>query len=225
MSKKDLSEIIVIADSSGSMDPLTTETVGSINSLIKGQKAVPGEANFTLAIFDSEYKLYHNAVPINQVPELTEDQYRMGGMTALYDAIGKTFIEVGTRLSLMKEEDRPEKVIVTIITDGDENSSKEWRGEEGRVKIQEMVKHQQEKYNWKVMFLGAGIDAIKQGSSIGVQTSGSLSYNSTKRGMGVAYASIGNVVTSLRSATLDSYKETVAEFSDEDILNNAPDKA
>lgn len=218
--KKDLSEIIVIADSSGSMDPIITETVGSINSLIKAQKVVPGEANFTLAIFDSEYKLYHNAVPINQVPELTEQQYRMGGMTSLYDAIGKTFIEVGTRLSVLKEEDRPEKVIVTIITDGAENSSKEWRGEEGRIKIAEMVKHQQEKYNWKVMFLGAGLDAINQGASIGILTTSSLSYNATSKGIGTAYASVNNVMRSYRNNEIVD-----ANFTDEDRTSNAPDKA
>ena len=135
MSKKDFNEIICILDRSGSMASVATDAIGGFNQFLKDQKELPGEASLTVVLFDNKYELLHENTPINDVPDLNFKTYVPRGMTALLDAIGKTIDETGKRLKNTPEDQRPEKVIVSILTDGFENASCKY----DKSKIKEMI--------------------------------------------------------------------------------------
>ena len=152
-------DIICVVDRSGSMAPLTYDTIGGFNNFLKYQQELPGKANLTLAMFNHEYELVHNRVPVKDVPELTDKTYVAGGMTALFDAIGKTVTEV--RATQKKKT----PTIMAIFTDGEENSSQEYKDREV---IKEMLEELQNKNKWQVHFIGAGIDAFTDAAALGI---------------------------------------------------------
>lgn len=165
--KQGLTEIICVIDKSGSMDAVKMDAIGAFNSFIEEQLKLPGEAKLTLTLFDTEYKMVYNGVALKDVPKLDTTTFVPGGMTALLDAMGRTIDKVGERLSITPEPERPERVIMVILTDGQENSSKEYNG----AKVLEKVKHQQEAYKWEFIYLGANQDAIKAASCLGINNS------------------------------------------------------
>lgn len=158
--RNDLTDITMVLDKSGSMNDCRTDAQGGLNAFIKDQKELPGEALLTLVQFDTTYQFVHRAKPIKEVPYC---YLHPGGGTALLDAVGRAIIDTGDRLRQMPEKDRPGLVCFVIITDGQENSSREFT----RSKIREMIQHQQDKYNWKFTFLGANQDAFAEGQSLG----------------------------------------------------------
>ena len=76
----------------------------------------------TLVLFDHEYDVIYYNLDLSEIPDLNDQSYQPRGTTALHDAIGRSIDEAGTRLSETKENERPEKVIVAILTDGYENA-------------------------------------------------------------------------------------------------------
>lgn len=160
---RDLTEIIFLLDRSGSMAGLETDTIGGFNAFIEKQRQLEGETIVTAVLFDDRYEILWNGIDANKAI-LTDKEYYVRGSTALLDAVGKTILDVGYRLSKTSEETRPGKVIFVITTDGLENSSREFSYE----KVKELIKHQQEKYNWEFIFLGANIDAAKEAGNIGI---------------------------------------------------------
>ncbi len=183
--KKDLTEIIIIADRSGSMSGTIDEARNAINNLITEQKAEVGGANFTFAMFDGEYDLVKDRVNIKDV-EPIGSEYCARGMTAMNDAIGKTINSIGVKLAAEAEEDRPSKVILAIVTDGMENASKEFTQKQ----IAEILKTQQETYSWEVLFLGADINTVEVGESLNIYAANSIDYDNTEAGVRQAYDSI-----------------------------------
>lgn len=196
MTKENFTSINVVIDRSGSMAPLTKDTIGGFNTFLKEQKAVPGDAVLTLATFSDHYTLVHDCVPIANVEELSSKTYVTGGGTALLDAIGKTIHATGAKLSAMKEEDRPSKVIFLVMTDGEENMSKEFI----RAKIMEMINHQRDTYSWEFVFIGANQDAIMAGHSLGIAATHSHNYSSNSIGTRAAYSSMSSGMDSYRRA-------------------------
>lgn len=162
---KNLTDITVLLDRTGSMMEVAKDTVGGLNTFIEKQKEVPGDAVFSLIQFDNinPYEVLDKCVPMKEVNPLVQANYQPRGSTPLYDAMGTTIVSIGTRLAALPEADRPDKVVVVIITDGEENSSKEYNKE----KIRELVKEQQEKYSWNFIFLGADFDAMATGNELG----------------------------------------------------------
>ena len=138
-----LTEIVFLIDRSGSMGGLETDTIGGFNAFIENQKQIEGDTAVTTVLFDDKYELLYNGIEAEKV-KLSNKEYFVRGSTALLDAIGKTIIDVGYRLSVMEESQRPAKVIFVITTDGMENASKEFTYK----KVKELIKHQQEKYQW-----------------------------------------------------------------------------
>ena len=151
--KKGLTEIIYVLDRSGSMGHLTGDTIGAYNAYLDEQKKFDGETKITTVLFDDKYELLYNGEKIENA-YLDHEKYYVRGMTALYDAVGKTILDVGHRLSVTPENERPEKVIFIITTDGYENASKEFT----QKKVKEMIEHQSNKYSWEFMVFGANID-------------------------------------------------------------------
>jgi len=165
--KENTVEIVAILDRSGSMSVGVEDVIGGFNIFVAEQKKVPGEAFMTLVQFDNEYKEDYIHLPLEQVPDLDSTTYVPRGSTALLDAIGRTFNAVGARLARLPEEERPEKVIVLIFTDGGENASREFR----RHKVVEMIDLQRKKYSWEILFFGAGPEAFAEGNSLGLDSS------------------------------------------------------
>lgn len=192
--KENYSDITVVLDRSGSMEPLTHEVIGAFNAFVDEQKQVEGEASFTLIQFDDRYEVNCNAVDIQEVTHLDETTYVPRGMTALFDAVGKAIISTGTRLSEMDEADRPDKVIFLIQTDGEENASQEF----SLNRIKAMIKEQQEVYSWEFVFLGANIDAVSVAADIGIRQDRAMKYANNAEGVSEALCSLSTNLASFR---------------------------
>jgi hypothetical protein len=163
--RNDLTDITLIVDRSGSMAGARSKdaTVG-INNFIDEQKKAAGEAVLTLVQFDTEYEALYRGKPIKDVGAY---ELRARGGTALLDAIGKTILETGTRLAALPEDQRPGLVVFFIVTDGEENSSREFGGPGGLERVRDMIKHQEETYSWHFIFLGSDPSTFDAGQAMG----------------------------------------------------------
>ena len=201
-------ELLCIIDESGSMQSMVKEVIGGFNAFLKDQKAVPGEAKITLVKFDHEYMPQYEGVNLDMARDLTDATYCPRGTTALRDAVGRTLDKQGERIA---KEGWADKVIVTIITDGYENASKDYSTE----RIKEMTAHA-EKHGWHFIYLGANQDSWATAATLGINAN-ALS-NSVKT---FAYTSAG-VTASMASASLDTtnYRthKPVAKQSTDDLL-------
>lgn len=196
MTNQNLTEIVAIVDRSSSMAPLQVETILGFNTFLADQKKQPGEAVFTLATFSDDYRLVYDAVPLKSVPDLNKSTYNPGGWTALLDAVGNTCNAVGARLASTKEEDRPSKVLVLIMTDGEENRSRTFTHEN----IRDIISHQRDKYSWEFVFIGANQDAITAGAAIGVDANHSYNFVATAAGSASLFSSISGGTSDYRSS-------------------------
>ncbi|MGD6964301.1 vWA domain-containing protein [Fictibacillus phosphorivorans] len=182
MNKK-ITEIVFLLDRSGSMSGLERDTIGGFNSFIKRQVERKGKTLLTTVLFDDQYEILWNGVAAEQA-HLTSEDYYVRGTTALLDAVGKTVLDVGYRLSRTEENDRPGKVIFVITTDGMENASSEFTHE----KVKNLIEHQQEKYNWDFIFMGANIDVIAEAKNLGIKEEDAFRFEATDEGVENLYA-------------------------------------
>src|SRR5581483_5521281 len=171
--KPNKTEIIFLDDRSASMNNIAEAMTAGIDEFIQKQKSVDGECLVSLYDFDDKYETKYVAQSLWAVPKYTLEPR---GMTALYDAIGKTVDNVGWRLASMPEGQRPSQVLFVIVSDGGENSSQEFRGEVGRKMIFDKITHQRTKYSWEFVYLGANQDAYQVGTSLGIHASNTVSY-------------------------------------------------
>ena len=156
--RKGLTEIVFILDRSGSMSGLEADTIGGYNSLIAKQKKEEGEAYISTVLFDDTCEVLHDRVPLDRILPMTDKEYYVRGCTALLDAVGGAIHHIGNVHKYAREEDRPEKTLFIITTDGMENASRKYTYE----KVKHMVERQKEKYGWEFLFLGANIDLISE---------------------------------------------------------------
>ena len=186
-------EIVVVLDKSGSMESIIHPTVEGFNTFVKEQKAAEGEAFLTLIQFDDRYEVDYKSTPINDVKDLIAyETYKPRALTALYDAIGKTINEL--------ETDRD--VVFVIITDGDENASKEFKGDA----IKKMIETKEGENKWKFVYMGANQDAIKTGESFGMRSANSVTYAADSEHVKVAYMNVSNNISKFRSSKMDFMK-------------------
>jgi hypothetical protein len=108
--------------------------------------------------------------------------------------VGKTILDVERRLSMQPEEKRPGKVIFVITTDGLENASREFSYE----KVKGLIKHQQERYGWEFVFLGANIDVAKEADSLGICRDDAYSFKASKAGVAKMYDTVCEAATQKR---------------------------
>ncbi|GAB2716846.1 vWA domain-containing protein [Nocardia thraciensis] len=186
MTDPDLTLIAVLLDRSGSMQSIKSDTEGGFAAFLEEQRAVPKRIEVTLAQFDTEYEQLYANCPLAQVPPL---HLQPRGMTALYDAVGRLVTEVGTELAQRPEDRRPGTVIVVVLTDGHENSSREW----SHAAVKSLITQQQEVYNWNFLFLGANMDAVAIGAEMGFDPRQAITYAAAPGGVaGVFRAAAGN---------------------------------
>lgn len=213
--KKDLVEAILIIDRSGSMSSIKDSTISGINEFIKTQKESDKTVKITLVQFDNEYEVLLDCVEANSVSELTDKTYVPRGMTALYDAIGRTVDSVGKRLASTPEDERPEKILVVIVTDGYENASTDYVSD----KIQSMIEHQRNVYNWEFIYMGANQDAILVGSSLGIPVTNSYTFYANDNANTLVYTALSSV--SARYYTTGNAAFTDEEREEQEKLGNS----
>ena len=194
--KKGLTEVVFILDRSGSMGGLEADTIGGFNSLIEKQRKEEGEAYISTVLFDDRQEVLYDRIPIGKVEPMTDAQYYVRGCTALLDAIGSSIHHIGNVQKYAREEDRPEKTLFIITTDGMENASHQYSYN----KVKKMVDKAQKKYGWEFLFLGANIDAIEVAGRFGIGADRALNYECDSVGTQLNYQVLGNVVSSVRRA-------------------------
>ena len=209
--KKNLTELVMILDRSGSMSGLEADTIGGFNSMIEKQKKEEGEALVSVVIFDDYSEVIYDRVPIEKVEPMTDSQYYVRGCTALLDAVGGAIHHIANVHKYAREEDRPEKTIFVITTDGMENASRMYTYD----KVRRMITREQEEYHWEFIFLGANIDAAKESGRLGIRRGHSANYHSDTTGTRLNYDVLSNVVGKMRKmdrAEREAYFETGSVF-------------
>ena len=181
--KQGLTEIVFILDRSGSMSGLEKDTIGGFNTTIDKQKQEEGEAYVSTVLFDTEMQVLHDRVPLANIAPLTEKEYYARGCTALLDAIGGAIHHIGNVHKYAREEDRPEKTIFVITTDGYENASHKYTSD----RVKQMIERQKQKYDWEFIFLGANIDAIETARNFGIDEERAANFVNDGEGIEVMY--------------------------------------
>ncbi len=181
--KKGLTEIVFILDRSGSMSGLEKDTIGGFNSTIERQKREDGEAIVSTVLFDDDTEVLHDRVSLEKIAPLTEKEYYARGSTALLDAIGGAIHHIGNVHKYAREEDRPEKTIFVITTDGYENASRKYSSD----RVKQMVERQKQKYGWEFIFLGANIDAVETARNFGIDEERAANFVNDGAGIEVMY--------------------------------------
>lgn len=191
MTKPNFTDITVVLDRSGSMHSLVDDVIGGFDKFIEDQKQIEGEANLTLVQFDHKYEFVYNNVPINKVGKL---EYHPRGTTALLDAVGRAINETGERLSKLKEEERPSKVVFVIITDGLENSSREFK----KNQIKNMIEEQTNRWQWEFIYLGANQNAFNEAQDIGINVNNAVNFGANSSGCAAAFTAYSGAVSNAR---------------------------
>ena len=216
MSKKttNKTQIICVLDSSGSMSQIIEEARNGFNDFIKKQKKLKEKATVTVALFDSHfnYNLLYDNVDLNDVKKITEKDWYPRSMTALYDGIGRTIDTVISNQKKLKKSERPDKVLVTIVTDGMENDSKEY----DHSAIGNLIEERKSK-GWQFVYLAANQDAFAVGTNLGVSGGNTFTYQNTKKGNAVMFDKLANATVMYRSVDLNSenYADTVDNLMDD----------
>ena len=209
--KKNLTELVFILDRSGSMAGLEADTIGGFNAMLQKQRKEPGEAVISTVLFDNETEVIHDRIPLDRVPRLTEKEYYVRGCTALLDAVGGAIHHIGNVHKYAREEDRPEKPLFVITTDGMENASRRYTYD----KVKAMIERQRETYGWEFLFLGANIDAAREAARFGIRSDCAADYHADSVGTEVIYEAVSEAVCQVRcSAPLaaDWKKKIDADF-------------
>ena len=176
--RKDLTEVVFILDKSGSMSGLEADTIGGFNSMLAKQRKEDGEAYISTVLFNQRTRILHDRAPINEVSPMNNTQYYVGGTTALLDAIGGAVHHISSVHKYIREEDKPEKTLFIIITDGMENSSRIYSYEA----VKAMIEEKKTKDGWEFLFLGANIDAIETAGNFGISADRAIDYECDSEG-------------------------------------------
>lgn len=193
--KKDLTEIVFILDRSGSMAGLEDDTIGGFNAFIAKQKKEDGEALISTVLFDDRSAVIYDRVDLRKIEPMTDRQYYVRGCTALLDALGGAIHHIGNVHKYAREEDRPEKTLFIITTDGMENASRRYDYE----RVRKMVAHQKEEYNWEFLFLGANMDAIETAGHFGISRDRAVNFVCDSEGTKLNYEVLSATVTGFRA--------------------------
>lgn len=203
MTDSNYTHILAVVDRSGSMYGIQEDMRGALNEFFKAQTALDGKCLVDYVQFDDTYDLVFEDTDVSEAEAVLEPR----GMTALLDAVGKSVTDLGKKLARKSEDERPGTVIVAVITDGMENSSRDWT----RTTVSNLIKRQEEKYNWEFTFLGANMDAVSVGASMGFKPGKSITYNTGKTGetSAVLAASVIRTRSGLDSTYSDAERSSV----------------
>lgn len=189
--KSNLLHICFVLDESGSMYNSVDDVIGGFQKLIDEQKGEKnGECIISLYRFSDTVKKDYIGKPVDEVSKLI---YSPGGCTAMNDGVGTAIDEIGKWLSDMDESERPSKNMIVIMTDGQENASKEYNFDTVKAKI----KHQEEKYSWTFVYMGTNLQDLKDANRLGIK----MRSVSDSRNIVANYSHIDTYAKALRSST------------------------
>ena len=210
---KNLFEIAYILDRSGSMQDMVEPAVAGFNQFLREQREAPGDARLSLILFDDQYEVPCNRLPLDEVPELDTTTYVPRAMTALLDAIGRTINEIDQKLQGMLEAERPGKVMVAIFTDGLENASREFSLD----RINDLIREKRENHGWEFLFLAANQDAIASAGRMGIDPSMSGTVKFSKAGVHASSSSMSRKMNALREFSVSAQKSPDFDAPMQDI--------
>lgn len=205
-----LTEVIFILDKSGSMSGMEADTIGGFNAMLAKQKEGEGQVFISTILFNNHLKVLHDRKDIANVQPLTAADYRVGGCTALLDAIGSAIHHIGNVHKYAREEDRPTKTLFVITTDGMENASRRYTYDQ----VKKMIERQKQRYGWEFIFLGANIEAEEVAESIGIDRSRAARYYQNGEGTQKNFWLVGRSITEVRSASVDKSLKDVLDETD-----------
>ena len=200
-------EIVFILDRSGSMAGLEADTIGGFNSLIQKQKREDGKAVVSTVLFDDKCEVLHDRKDLMEIASLTEEDYYVRGCTALLDAVGGAIHHIGNVHKYARPEDRPERTLFIITTDGMENASRKYRYEN----VKRMIERQKERYGWEFLFLGAIMDAVSVAGRFGIAPERAVRFHCDEKGTELNYRVLSETIANVRcGAPMEaSWKEEI----------------
>ena len=204
-------ELVFILDRSGSMSGLEKDTIGGFNGMIGKQRKQEGECYVTTFLFDDRTEFLHDRLRLNDVTEITEDQYYVRGCTALIDAIGIALTHIESIHRYVRPEDVPAHTVFIITTDGMENASRQYSYE----RVRKMIERQKDQYHWEFLFLGANIDAVSVAGRFGIDRSRAVRYEHDAEGTMLNFRVMSKAVSCARQAPSAA---GMSDFLDEDEL-------
>ena len=212
---KGYTEIVYILDRSGSMGGLELDTIGGFNSMIKKQRETGEKAYVSTILFDDVTEVLHNRVDIRKVKDITPEDYYVRGCTALLDAVGGAIKHTVNAHRHAPKDKRPEKTIFVITTDGMENASSKY----SYGQIKKMIQHEQKKYGWQFIFIGANIDSYAEAQRFGIKKNRAVNYMHDSIGTANLYAGVSKAVCSVMMANSCDEADQVLDCEgwDEDI--------
>ena len=210
--KNGLTEIVFILDRSGSMAGLEADTIGGYNAMLAKQKKEKGEAIISTVLFDDRTEILHDRKNIQNVERITDEEYYVRGCTALLDAVGGAIHHISRIQKEMPEEERPEKTLFIITTDGLENASR-WYSYE---KVKRMVEKKKKKNHWEFVFLGANIDAVEVAGRFGVAANRAVRYECDSVGTALNFTIMSKMVSCARASS--SAEDMEEAFDNDDML-------
>ena len=187
-------EIVFILDRSGSMAGLEEDTIGGFNSLIQKQKREDGKAVVSTVLFDDKCEVLHDRKDLMEIASLTEEDYYVRGCTALLDAVGGAIHHIGNVHKYARPEDRPERTLFIITTDGMENASRKY----GYEKVKRMIERQKERYGWEFLFLGANMDAVSVAGRFGIAPERAVRFHCDEKGTELNYRVLSETIANVR---------------------------
>lgn len=213
--KENYTHIAIVLDRTGSMETIRDDTIGGFNAFLSAQKAEPGVATLTLVQFDSQdpYELIHRFKPLAEVPELTRETFVPRASTPLLDAIGRGINDLEKSLADLEESERPSRVVMVIITDGQENASREFRKDQ----IEKMIRERQEKSAWQFVFLSADLEAIGDALASGLRAAAVMGHDRDSHGTTTAWAALSRHVADYRTGRKEDVSFTEEDRAEQEI--------
>ena len=193
---KGYTEIVYILDRSGSMAGLEADTIGGFNSMIEQQRKTGEKALVSTLLFDTEHEVLHDRVQIDKVKAMTDKEYFVRGSTALLDAVGGAIKHIINIHKYAREEDRPDKTIFVITTDGMENASINYNYKQ----VKKMIEKEQKEYGWEFIFIGANIDACAEAERFGIRKERAVNYIHDDIGTKLIYEGVSQAMCAAMEA-------------------------
>ena len=189
-----MTELVFVLDRSGSMSGLEKDTIGGFNAMLQKQRRQEGDAVVSTVLFNTSAQVIHDRLPLERVGDLTEEDYCVGGCTALLDAVGGAIHHIGNVHKYARPEDRPRRTLFVITTDGLENASRRYNYR----KVKAMIERQKERYGWEFLFLGANMDAAAEAARFGIAPDRAAKYCCDEQGTALNYEVISEAVSRVR---------------------------
>lgn len=219
---KNYTHINVILDRSGSMEEIRNDTIGGFNAFLKSQKEQPGKATMTLVQFDTQdpYQVLHRFKPIAQVAKLTRQTYVPRACTPLLDAIGRGINDLTKKLNKLAQHNRPNKVLFVVLTDGQENSSREFT----KTNIEKMIKEKTRQNNWQFVFLSSDLAAIDDAIDTGFSRDATLLFEKSGKGSRKAWRALACCMNEYRHIPNAANKKSFSFTNPSDLYDQTQEQ-